>query len=239
MSDNSEYNQLRDAITIGSTEAPDGSTSWPHYNFSNWQDEIFHLVRDDEKFERLVRSAVTDYLISAVQDTPQKAPNLKFPPPDWDIWNGAKSPWEFGTDDYWPSLIMMRVNSYLINSDDLLAKSLSGHLAKFDDGDDREALRIYSALDVLFEPTQDSSDYFKIRRAGRWLSVPVAHAIQLLRPSHDIKILTTGVHSCVLDLTGSEVFDICREDSWKENSVGFALTIHKEPVAPQPAPVRH
>jgi len=107
------------------------------------------------------------------------------------------------------------------------------------DGDDKESCRIHSALGVLFEPKQNSADYFKILHSCHWISVPIARAVQLLRPSHDIKILTTSVHSCVLDLTGREVFDILRDDSWEEHSIEFALKPREELVDPMPAPVRH
>ena len=49
------------------------------------------------------------------------------------------------------------------------------------------------------------------------------HAFKLLRPDNDIKIVTGDAHSCVVDLTEKEVFDILRDDSFTQHSIEFAL----------------
>ena len=246
MKDNSGYNEftivtaysdLKDEITIHKSDLPSDAISWPQYDFAKWEAEIFPLVRDDEQFQYMVRSAVTEYLISSVQEEPLKACSIDLPPRKWDIWDG-KPPWQFETGEYWYEIIRQRADDYLGNSDDLIAKNLREHLDKFDDCD-MEILRTHSALEALFEPSQKSADYFKILHSCHWISVPVARAIQLLRPSHDIKILTTHIHSCVVDLTECEVFDILHDDNWEERSIEFALHGRSKPVAPQPAPVRH
>ena len=246
MKDNSGYNEftivtaysdLKDEITIRKSDLPSDAISWPQYDFAKWETEIFPLVRNDEQFHHMVRSAVTEYLISAMQEEPLKAGSIILPPGKWDIWDG-KPPWQFETGEYWDEIISQKADDYLGDSDDLIAQNLREYLDKFAD-DDMEAYRIHSALEALFEPSQKSADYFKIIHSCHWISVPVARAIQLLRPSHDIKILETYIHSCVVDLTECEVFDILHDDNWEERSIEFALHERSKPVDPAPAPVRH
>ena len=49
------------------------------------------------------------------------------------------------------------------------------------------------------------------------------HAFKLLRPDNDIKIVAGDAHSCVVDLTEKEVFDILRDDSFTQHNIEFAL----------------
>ncbi|MBT3811380.1 MAG: hypothetical protein HON51_12795 [Gammaproteobacteria bacterium] len=216
------FSKVRRNKTIQAYTLPAEATTWPHYDLSKWESEIFPLVRYDDEFEILMRGAMAEFLINDMKNRGLDVIPMGMPADDWDIWEGEKAPWEYSPTDWWWEEISTRTHEYL-HSSAKLAKSLREHLGNFCDGDDKESFRIHAALDTLFEPKQNSAEYFKISQSCHWISIPMYHAFKLLRPDNDIKIVTGDAHSCVVDLTEKEVFDILRDDSFTQHSIEFAL----------------
>jgi hypothetical protein len=212
------YLEFTDDRLITPESLPASAITWKQYDFSKWDKEVFPLVRNDDTFSELVKNAVIQYIAFS---SPGDASNANYPPDDWCIWSGTP-PWQYTTSDYWCEEISNRAYAYL-RSSAKLAKSLRAQIRKFPEWDNEESSRINAALETLFEPKQDSADYFRIMHACHWLSIPMTRAVQLLRPGNDIRFVNGQAHSCVVDLTEREVFDILWAEDWKQHSIAFAL----------------
>ena len=65
------------------------------------------------------------------------------------------------------------------------------------------------------EPKEKSASYFKVPQSCHRVSIPLCRAVQLLRPDADVRIAKAPWHTCVIDTTNKEVFDLLWFD-WKQ-----------------------
>ena len=210
------WNHSREVSLIKGTtmmpeELPDDAHLWPDYDFkTKWEAEIFPLVRHDFLFAELVRTAVTGFVDSHGRR------DMYAPCERWAIW--TDSPLNYAAPNYAQCQRCEVVDEWLA-SDDSGAAEMREALSHYREYED-EFYELYEPLKIAYGPDNRSHHWFKLKHSCHWITVPMLRALTLLRPSHDIRIAEGDAHSCVVDLTQRQTFDILLADT-KTNSIDF------------------
>ena len=221
-----EATEATEATVISPDDLPNDADTWLNYNFKdNWTSEVYPLIQHDPVFEYLIKEELTDFVYQMVYFDNIEMP---MPPDDWDIWTDSPVNYNLPHPQFYP--YNDNVEEWLDGDSDEAYEALE-KLHKLDHSSPEFDI-MYKRLIVSNGPKPNDFRWFMLRKSCHWLSIGMHRAFSLLRPENEVKVVKGDKHTCVVDLTQKQVFDILLSNANEEgdtNSIEFVKELKAVP----------
>ena len=218
-----EATEATEATVISPDDLPNDADTWLNYNFKdNWTSEVYPLIQHDPVFEYLIKEELTDFVYQMVYFDNIEMP---MPPDDWDIWTDSPVNYNLPHPQFYP--YNDNVEEWLDGDSDEAYEALE-KLHKLDHSSPEFDI-MYKRLIVSNGPKPNDFRWFMLRKSCHWLSIGMHRAFSLLRPENEVKVVKGDKHTCVVDLTQKQVFDILLSEEGDTNSIEFVKELKAVP----------